>query len=411
MGRGIGAVASVGARAASAWRDGGLDGLRASGRRWLKRQLGPDGEDLGIRPAELASSARPWRARTGDGSGPLDITWLLTPPGPGSGGHTTIFRMVHALEKAGHRCRLAIYDVQGRPAARHLETVRTWWPEIEAPVVELGAREDTDAFVATAWQTAHVLAALPDDGARLYFVQDYEPWFYPKGAPADLAAQTYRFGFDTITIGQALADELGRRHSVEAVAVPFGCDHGIYFVEAPQAERDSVVFYSRPGVARRGFEVAVPALERFHRLRPDIAIHVVGRLAGEPAFPAVLHPTLSPRELNALYQHCAAGLALSYTNVSLVPFELLAAGVVPVMNAFGPARAVLDTRHAVWGAPHPDGLAEALVAGVELQRSAGANAVSADVRRLDWAGTCSAFVGAVERACRAVPAGEVVDHV
>ncbi|ASN51482.1 hypothetical protein CGQ25_04840 [Sinomonas sp. R1AF57] len=270
---------------------------------------------------------------------------------------------------------------------------------------------DTDAFIATAWQTAHVVANMRTRGARLYFVQDYEPWFYPRGAASELADQTYRFGFETIAIGRALADELANRHGIESVAVPFGCDHSVYWVEADGAPRDSVVFYSRPGVARRGFEVAVPALEAFHELRPEATIHVVGSLPGNPRFPAVVHPTLSPAELNSLYQRCAAGLALSYTNVSLVPFELLAAGVVPVMNDWKPAHAVIDAAHAVWGTPTPSGLAEALVEGFDLQRQVGAFAVASDVIHVDWAVTGRAFVGAVERLCEVPRIRERATHV
>ena len=36
---------------------------------------------------------------------PLRIAWICTPPAPGSGGHTTIFRMIEALERAGHQLR------------------------------------------------------------------------------------------------------------------------------------------------------------------------------------------------------------------------------------------------------------------------------------------------------------------
>ena len=43
-------------------------------------------------------------------------------------------------------------------------------------------------------------------------------------------------------------------------------------------------------------------------------------------FPAVNHGRITPAELAALYNRCTAGLTLSFTNVSLVPDELLACG-------------------------------------------------------------------------------------
>ncbi|MDQ4504340.1 glycosyltransferase family 1 protein [Sinomonas sp. ASV322] len=380
------------------WREGGSGGLRASGTRWLRRKLGSEGEDLHLRTGDFATAPEPWRLRARDGSRPLSVTWLVTPPGPGSGGHTTIFRMVRALEDAGHACRLAVYDGRGRPASLYAETIRQWWPAVRAPVVDVDAgTEGTDVFVATAWQTAHVLANVTADGARLYFAQDYEPWFYAQGAVSELADRTYGFGFETFTVGQAIADELSRRHGVEPTVIPYGCDHEVYGVDE-SAGRDSVVFYSRPGVARRGFEIALPALERFHGLRPDVEIHVVGPLP-RAGFPAVVHSTVTPAELNRLYQRCAAGLALSYTNVSLLPFELLASGVVPVMNDWAPARTDLDDPSIVWAASDPESLAQGLCRALEVQAARGPKAVAAGVADRTWSESGRVFVSAVERSC------------
>lgn len=40
---------------------------------------------------------------------PLTVGWC-TPPGAGSGGHITMFRMIEAVEAAGHTCVLYLYD-------------------------------------------------------------------------------------------------------------------------------------------------------------------------------------------------------------------------------------------------------------------------------------------------------------
>ena len=41
-------------------------------------------------------------------------------------------------------------------------------------------------------------------GKRFYFVQDFEPYFYPVGSMSLLAENTYRMGFHAITIGALL---------------------------------------------------------------------------------------------------------------------------------------------------------------------------------------------------------------
>ena len=47
---------------------------------------------------------------------PLVINWLVSEPFRGSGGHTTLFRMVEYLVEFGHECHLYIPPIQGRRA-------------------------------------------------------------------------------------------------------------------------------------------------------------------------------------------------------------------------------------------------------------------------------------------------------
>ena len=388
------------AKAVRAVRRDGVQGLSAAGRRWLNRQLGPEPEELFILPRDVIVDppVLPPALAVAPGS-TLRVGWLLTPPGKGSGGHTTIFRMVEALERSGHECVIWVYDGQGGPKRDFEPLIRQWWPGVRAHVRDVSeATANVDAIVATAWQTAHVASMMANAARRFYFVQDYEPWFTGQGVASDLARRTYGFGFETLTVGAALADVLRRLHGIEATPIPFGCDHAVYSADA-HSDRDSVVFYSRPGVARRGYELGIQALEAFHRARPTVGIDVVGQLAGKPAFPCRVHRTLRPAELNDLYRRARAGLVLSYTNVSLVPFELLAAGVVPVMIDLELCRSEVDGRFAVWAAPAAEAMAEALAAGFDLQRAAGAEAVAASAAAHDWAQSGASFVGAIEAAC------------
>ena len=99
-------------------------------------------------------------------------------------------------------------------------------------------------------------------------------------------------------------------------------------------------------------------------------------------FPVVWHGRVRPTELNALYNQARAGLAMSFTNISLVAEELLAAGCVPVVNDSTDARADLPSAHVVWTRPSPEALARALSALVMApDAEARAAAAAADVRR------------------------------
>ncbi len=61
-----------------------------------------------------------------------------------------------------------------------------------------------------------------------------------------------------------------------------------------------------------------------------------------------------------LYNSCIAGLAMSFTNVSMVPLEMLACGAIPVVNDSPYARADMTNEHVVWAQPSPVAMAHAL---------------------------------------------------
>lgn len=326
---------------------------------------------------------------------PLRVGWVMTPPSPGSGGHTTIFRMVKALEDVGHTCELILYDRFGGDPARQAEVIRRTWPWIRASVRgEQQPGADLDVCLATSWQTAHVLARRPWTTRRMYFVQDYEPYFFPRGAEYALAEDTYRFGFPIVAIGHMVADVVGNEVGVPATVAPFGTDSSVYRLENRGA-RNGVVFYTKPDVPRRGFQLGVLALEDFHRRRPDQEIHLFGDDVPDLPFPATRHGRLTPVELNRLYNRTRAGFAMSFTNISLVAEEMLASGTIPVVGDSWLARADLGNPFVSWGAPTPGGLADALIDAVSGDDAAVDAAAS--VRGDDWAPAQKVLVEAVEQ--------------
>jgi glycosyltransferase involved in cell wall biosynthesis len=317
---------------------------------------------------------------------PLTIGWVMTPPSAGSGGHTTLFRMVEAVERAGHRCVVFLYDRYGGDLRAQEDVIRSWWPDIQAEIRDAGAGIDgVDACVASSWESAHVLAHR--GGApmrRLYFIQDYEPYFYPHGATYALAEDSYRFGFRCIALGEMVAHRLRSEIGIRPDVTEFGCDTSVYRL-LPGRHRTGVVFFARPDSPRRGFWLARLALHRFHELHPEVEIHLYGEPVGDLTFPATQHGRMTPAELNELYNSCVAGLAMSFTNISLVTEEMLAAGTIPVVNDSPDSRADLPNKHAVWAAPTPAALAAALSAVVRSpDRAAVAAAAAGSVRQYGW---------------------------
>lgn len=329
---------------------------------------------------------------------PLRVGWVCPPGGPGSGGHTTMFRMVQALEDAGHECHLFLYDRFGGPAERHERVIRAGWPTTR-PVVR-DARSGisgVDVVLATSWESAHVVATRGVEPVRrAYFIQDYEPYFHPRGWEFALAEDTYRFGFRCIALGRMVAEVLRAEVGVEADTIDFGVDTTSYHLTNP-ARRSGVVFFARPGIDRRGYELGTMALREFHSRHPDQEIHVFPSPAKDLEFPVVRHGHLSPAELNDLYNSVAAGVALSFTNVSLVPEEMLAAGVVPVCNQSRLARSCLDNPHVQWVINTPSAIADRLGGIVTGQQgSASPGELGSSVVGRGWGDAQAGLVAIVE---------------
>jgi O-antigen biosynthesis protein len=323
---------------------------------------------------------------------PLTVAWVCVPPCAGGGGHTTMFRMVAALESAGHRCVVYLQDRHGWALDQHRRTIARWWPWVHAEVRDLAAGiEDAHVVIATGWGSAYAVLASPARGARCYFVQDFEPDFFPAGSEALLAEATYRFGFHGVTAGRWLAERLRRDYAMSAEHFDFGCDLEHYALDRSLAgvqQRTGVCCYLRPSTPRRASELALATLDLFATRHPEVPIHLYGEAATRsPSFSATSHGVLTPPELGALYNRCIAGLSLSATNVSLVPHELLAAGCIPVVNDAEHNRVVLANPHVEYAAATPFELCEALCGLVEqpaVRRVARAERAAASVAGVTW---------------------------
>jgi glycosyltransferase involved in cell wall biosynthesis len=371
--------------------DEGASGVTTRLRRRASEALAPNGSRrLPVGSDDLRRASRggelpgPAARRPDD---PLTVAWVCTPPGAGSGGHTTMFRMVAALERAGHTCVIYLDDRHGWAIDQHRRTIRAWWPWVGAEVRDLAdGIEDSHVVMATSWPTAYPVLASPAAGVRCYFVQDFEPWFYPAGSEALLAEATYRFGFHGVTAGRWLARLLRRDYGMPADHFDFGCDLE-HYAYAEGGERAGVCYFCRPDKPRRAHELAVASLELFAALHPEVEIHTYGEPAGALPFPVTDHGLLTPAQLGDLYRRCLAGLVLSATNVSLVPHEMLAAGCIPVVNDAEHNRVVLDNERIAYAQALPAELAGALseiVSRPAEQRLASARAAAASVDSVSW---------------------------
>jgi len=330
----------------------------------------------------------------------LTVHWVVPPAGIGSGGHLNIFRFVRFLEKRGHTCRVFCYDPHEHQSQAEVDKVIKHFPPMAAPVkVGLGGAEDCDAIFATSWPTAYPVFNLQTRAKKFYFVQDFEPYFFPASSESTLAENTYRFGFYGVTAGRWLTEKLGTEYGMSCDYYDFGSDSDRYHFRNLE-KRKKIFFYARPVTPRRGFELGVLALELFHKKHPEYEIHLAGwdvsrfRLP----FPFHDHGVMKLSELDSLYNDCAAALVISFTNMSLLPLELLSAGCIPVVNDAPNNTLVSANPYISYTPSSPAAMADALCEVVERPDQVEyARKAAASVQNLAWDDSGAKFEAIMRR--------------
>ncbi|MGH2906460.1 MAG: glycosyltransferase family 4 protein, partial [Solirubrobacterales bacterium] len=276
------------------------------------------------------------------GGDQLHVAWIVPPFGIGGGGHTTIFRMVQALERAGHRCSIWVHDpggIEGKGEGALINRVNDNYMPIEADVHrDFRHWTGADIAVATGWDTVYKVLRLENCRSRAYFVQDHEPEFAATSSQSVLATRSYAYGLPCICASPWLAQLVQQRYGAAATPFLLGVDTDEY---APLADvhrrEDTVVFYARHFTERRAVELGLLALEEVYRRRPGTRIVLYG--AGKPLrtpFPHEHLGVVSHERLRRLYSEATVGLSLSLTNYSLIPQEMMACGL-PVVELAGRA--------------------------------------------------------------------------
>jgi len=267
--------------------------------------------------------------------GGLEISWVVPAPLAGSDGHKAILRNARFLQEFGHGCTL-YYDGGGRftdvdQLARFLRE------KLIDPGVTLRLGHDhidpCDVLIATDWSTAGVVQASHSSSKKLYYVQDFEPSFYPMGIEWVLAEQTYSLGLRCITNGRWMTHLLRQRYNADADYIDFAVDTSTYYPREDQRTAQPIVcVLAQPDNPHSGFDHLAKALEQVHRRRPDARIVLFGSThipSGLP-FPFEDSGLLTANECAKLYSRATVGIILSMSNPSLIGFEMMACGCAVV---------------------------------------------------------------------------------
>lgn len=304
-------------------------------------------------------------ASPGTATSPGRLNWVIPTFYGNSGGHRTIFRLTRALEDYGYEVRFHIFGethyVSDSEATESLR--RNYFPLKASVHVGVAEMLPSEICVASSWETAYAVRDFNACRRKVYFVQDFEPAFFPASAEMMLAEDTYRFGFECVCAGRWLAQKM-REYGNRAESFDLAYDPTIYSAGPGPYGKRRVVFYARHETRRRGTELGLLALALLKERLPDVEIVLFGSdaLPYELPFDFTQAGILGERELAELYRGAAVGLSVSLTNYSLVPQEMLACGL-PVVEMDLPAlrEAYPAKGHGIrLASPTPAGIADAL---------------------------------------------------
>jgi glycosyltransferase involved in cell wall biosynthesis len=273
----------------------------------------------------------------------LRISWVIPQPFEASGGHRNIFRAIRYLSEFGHSCEIHVLPDNHRfsDGDQIRDFIAEEFFDVKADAVFHGVNDmsECDVLVCTYWTTAYVVKDNSNKAPlHVYFLQDYEPMFFPMGTDYVRACETYRFGFYPITSGpwplQMLAKEWGIK---EGSFFRFPIDRDIYYPnsEARSKGRQRIVYFARPDMPRRCYPLGVSALQLVKQERPKVEIVFYGDKAEKfqhvPFDFTNVGMTPQISDLGDLYRSADVGVCFSTTNPSLVPFEMMACGL-PVVD-------------------------------------------------------------------------------
>ncbi len=263
--------------------------------------------------------------------GNISIAFLIPTPIRGSGGHRNIFRAIYYLDKKGYQ--ITVYYTGCAVSADIVKwQIEEWFYDMgDIPFICYdGSMGKHDACIATWWETAYAMLDHKQNFKYLFhFVQDNEALFYPMSSYAILAENTYKQDFKYICSGPWMKAFLQKKYHARAEYFQFPIDRGIYNVSINRIKGNkNIIFFAKPEMPRRCFEIGISALAEVYRKMPEVEIILFGSdKVGDVPFPVTnmgILPTLM--DLADLYRNADLGIVFSTTNPSLVPYEMMHCG-------------------------------------------------------------------------------------
>jgi GT2 family glycosyltransferase/glycosyltransferase involved in cell wall biosynthesis len=285
----------------------------------------------------------------------MRILFLLPVKGGGGGAHSVV-QEVTEMRRLGLHARVGVKHEQVEGFVKAYADIDgssdTFIGFQDNNLIELS--ESYDIVVGTIFASMKLVKRIVDVNPHIlpaYYVQDYEPMFFPEGSPKwQEARDSYTLvpGAFLFAKTQWIIDQVKREHGVTVHKVQPSIDHDVYKpVQRSCSGRLSVSAMIRPQTPRRGAERTMRLLAGLHKQYGDrIVIHLFGCESEHPdfkmlerGFPFANHGPLLRPQVAALLAQSDLFIDLSdYQAFGRTALEAMACGCVAAVPIAGGAQ-------------------------------------------------------------------------
>lgn len=256
---------------------------------------------------------------------------------PHSGGYTSILRLGTELEKNGFNVYYAILSSkQNQEDAMKCAAINLKNYQGKIIKADSISSNENDIIIATYWKTVFQIKSLK--GYKTYFVQDFEPYFTVFGEEYLLTLKTYELGFHMISLGgwnkSMIEKNAYINGKLDIIDFPFEPseyvlkkrDYQQYknkknftiaaFIKTDQKRIPNVIQSMLVNLEKEFLKNGYALKVKYFGVDKKMKLKNGENLG-----------MLNKEELANLYEEADFGICGSMTNVSLVPYEMLAKGL------------------------------------------------------------------------------------
>ena len=293
--------------------------------------------DIGIKALRMQRERRDFLGEISEDVRRKKVAFLTSRPFKGSGGHRTIIQNINALVRKGYDCDMYLAYSEGIEKDTPESIIEMLDEDFGGCAAKIIIGKELigpcDLVFATVYNSAADVAAMECKN-KAYFIQDYETLFFPMSDARIEAEDSYYYNLTPVTIGKWLAHMMEEKCKMTSYYFDFCADLNVYKKKDNIKKERAICAVYQPEKPRRCANLLVNTIKEIRKYDKDIKIYLFGsngKFALSEELDVENLNILSVEELNNLYNRCMAGISISSSNPSRVPFEMMAAGL-PVVE-------------------------------------------------------------------------------